>query len=483
MRELTRHRWLLLGLAALPLLLYARSLGNGFVNWDDGLLIVDNPWIQGLSWMNIRHAFTSYDPELYIPLTLLSYQVNYAAAGLSPWIYHLTNLILHVVNVLLLFTITMQLTRRKTVAFAAALLFAVHPLHTEAVVWAAARKDVLSTAFLFLTLASFLRYRATEKRGWHALSIVSFGLGLLSKVSILTAPLVLMMIDWRPGQISFRKSLRDALPYFGLSVIFGLISLFGKVTRSAFLYDKILIGAKAAILLLGKLIFPWNLTIFYPYTQNISLMNPDLMFAVLTVIAITGVCIWLTKWNRWPLFVWIIFLFLLAPSFQNIAKGRNELLDVYVTSDRYAYAASLGPLLLFGLFFDEIRKRWKWTAWSVLAAVCVLLSVMTYRQSLTWKDSEALFRHAVEVSPDAYIAHQNLGTIAVRRGDIDEGLREYQEVLKIRPDAVTYYNIGLIMEHEGDIPAAIEAYRKAVETSPLEEDAAERLRILTVPQK
>ncbi len=494
MRVLRQHQWLLVGLAALPLLLYAHSLANDFVGWDDGLLITENPWVQGLTWTNIRHAFTSYDPELYIPLTLLSYQLNYAIAGLSPWIYHLTNLLLHVGNVLLMFWIVGQLTQKKMAALAAALLFAVHPLHTEAVVWAAARKDVLSSVFLFLTLASFLRYRTTEKSGlprearrakwgWYVLSMVSFGLGLLSKVSILTAPLVLIMMDWQQERHGFRRSLRDALPFFSLSVLFGVVSLFGKIPQSMFISDKLLIGARATMLLLQKLLLPWGLTVFYPYTQPISVTTPDLFFSVVAVLLVTAVCFWTVRFSRWPLFAWVIFLLLVIPSFTNIAKGKNYLLDIYVTTDRYAYAASLGPLLLAGLFFDRMRTACSrgiacYAPTTALASVTIILSILAYRQSLTWKDSEALFRHAIAVSPNSYIAHQNLGTIIGERGDLDRALLEYAAALSIRPDGTTYYNIGQIMEYEGNTALAIEAYRKAVELSPWEKEAEERLRIL-----
>lgn len=475
------HRQLLITvvLAMLPILLYATSLWNGFVNWDDGPLILENPWIRGLTWENIRHAFTSYDPELYVPLTLTSYQMTYMIGELNPFWFHGGNLLLHVINVLLVYMITFKLTRRLPAAIAVGLLFAVHPLHVEAVVWAAARKDVLSGTFLLLTFLSFLKFRETTSRKWYAASLLSVSCGLLSKVSIITAPLLIPGIDWLQGRMPLRRALRDALPFVGLSVLFGIISFFGKVTNTSFTYEKILIGAKAVIFLLQRIFLPWNLTALYPYTQPISLTNPDLLFSLFGVTALTACSIYAVRWSRWLFFGWTFFLLLIIPSFANAMKGRNELLDVYITSDRYAYIASLGPLLLIGLLFDELARRWRTCAWATLFGVVCVLSVLTFRQSRTWRDSETFFRHAVAVSPNSYIAHQNLGTIAVRRGDIDEGLREYMKVLKIRPDAVTYYNIGLIMESRDDIPAAIEAYRRAVETSPLEEEAAERLLQLT----
>lgn len=481
-------------LVLVPLLLYIPSLGNGFVNWDDAALITDNPWIRGFTWPNIRHAFTSYDPELYVPLTLVSYQLTWLIGGVTPLFYHAGNLLLHIANGILVFGIALQLTKRRDVAAATALLFAVHPLHTEAVAWASARKDVLSTLFLFMALWSFLRFRATELRKWHALSVIAFALGLLSKVSILTAPFVLIAIDWLQGRVPFRKAVTDAAPFFALSVIFGVISIFGKMSQSALVQAKILIGIRALGFLLQKLLLPWGLTALYPYTQPISLFTPDIFFSAIVVIAITALCIWLAcrapesrrTTGAWPLFAWIVFVFLILPSFTNLTKGKNYLLDVYVTSDRYAYAASLGPLLLAGLLFAYAHERLSnaahkgaaYCAPTILTGVTIIFCILAYRQSLTWKDSETFFRHMLTVSPNSYIAHQNLGTILGRRGDFDGALEEYKAVLHIRPDGETYYDIGQILEHDGNIPVAIEAYKEAVKVSG-DKDAAARLKALT----
>ena len=164
--RISRH-WTLLAavLFGLLLLIYSRSLWNDFVLWDDDYLIVHNPLIRSLSPHAIWTAFTSYDPELYIPLTFLSYQLNYLIGGLHPFIFHLTNLLLHGINAMLISRIAFKLSQKNVwITAAAGLLFAVHPLHTEAIVWASARKDVLASTFFLVSLFLYLRYRESDQR-------------------------------------------------------------------------------------------------------------------------------------------------------------------------------------------------------------------------------------------------------------------------------------------------------------------------------
>ena len=207
---------------ALALLVYGASLTNEFVVWDDGLLIYENPIVQEISPWSITQAFTTYDPELYIPLTFLSYQIDYAIAGIEPFFYHFHNLVLHTLNAILILVCVYMLSRSKWIALFCGLVFLVHPVHTEAVVWASARKDTLSTFFFFGSLLSYLFYREKMCHGEpgrtmtegssldrarddtvslsHPLYLMSLGcflLGLLAKVSVFSLPIILLLVDFR----------------------------------------------------------------------------------------------------------------------------------------------------------------------------------------------------------------------------------------------------------------------------------------------
>lgn len=466
-----RHAWQeSLLLVTLPLLAFGISLRFGFVDWDDPLLLIHNPWVDGLSWANLRYAFFSYDPELYVPLTTLSYQLNFAIAGLSPWIYHATNLALHMTNVLLAHAIAKRFLEPRA-ALLAALLFAVHPLHTEAVVWAAARKDLLSGAFALSSLLLWLRWTKEGGGARYAGSLALFLCALASKVSILGLPLLLPFLTAGHTPQWSKARARAALPFLGLSCIFAVIALFGKETAGHFYEEQMLIGAVALARLLGSLLLPLWLTPLYPFTAPITLREPMILGSVALILALTAAAFAARRRSRWPLFAWAWFVLFIAPSFGNFAKGHDELLDVYVTSDRYAYLASLGPLLCVGWLFGRRNALWQKGA-AALITVMVLLSV---RQTLTWRDNESLWLQALRVSPNSHIAHTNLGTILVKRGDLEGGRRQYAASLAIRPSALAYYNLGQLLEYDGQRDQALAAYRKAVEQSPLDADSWVRM--------
>lgn len=529
---LRRHA--VLGLCMLlPIALYAQSLGNGFVTWDDGLLITENPIIRGLSFHNLWLAFTSYDPELYIPLTFVSYQINYVVGGLEPFGYHLGNLLLHIANAVMVGMIVQKLLQKTGEQFFilhssfcsifTSLIFALHPLHTEAVVWAAARKDVLSVFFFLWTMLLYMKSRVRLSvveaslhetsldyarddtgRRWYWASVGMFLLALLSKVSVLTWPVLMVLMDWYQGnaavqheshgersrtmarpalspsttlRMTTQLSLLRAVPFFILSIIFGIVALGGKIANTGFLLEKFLMGCRAVTLLLQKFFWPTGLSALYPFTKPISLFSPELLFSVLFVLCVSVFALWLAvrRGVRLPLFAWGWFLLFLAPSFSNITKGHNELLDIYITSDRYAYLPSIGLLLVVGWMIANAADRFPKLLSLCVFFVLFVFSNLSYRQSLFWKDTHTLFSHVAHVQPHSYVAWSNIGTDEVRRGNLHEGLRAYTKALQIRDDATTWYNVGQILRAQGKKDLARQAYERAVESSPLEVDAKRAL--------
>ncbi len=494
--EMLRRNILLGFCIFLPFVVYLQSLGNGFVAWDDGLLITENPIITGLSFHNLWLAFTSYDPELYIPLTFLSYQINYMFGGLDPFGYHLLNLVLHIANAVMVgmiirFFIKSPAHKDGYALFGdvapwfAALLFAIHPLHTEAVVWAAARKDVLSAFFFLWTVLSYLKSREAYDHQlsafrWYWLSVVMFLLALLSKVSVITWPVLMLLMDWYRGEKIDRKMIVRALPSFFLSVAFGIIALGGKIANTGFLWEKFLMGCRAVTLLLQEFFWPSGLSALYPFTKSVSLFSQELFLSVLFVLFVSVVVLWFAarRGLRLPLFVWGWFLLLLAPSFSNITKGHNELLDIYVTTDRYAYLPSVGLILACSLFAIYLFQRLPRLVGTSIFFILFVFSILSYKQSLVWKNTLTLFTHVAEVQPRSYVAWSNIGTEEVHRGRLNEGLQAYTKALQIRDDATTWYNVGQILREQGKRELAIEAYERAVESSPLEVDAKKALQEL-----
>ncbi|TSC78626.1 MAG: hypothetical protein G01um101425_1028 [Candidatus Peregrinibacteria bacterium Gr01-1014_25] len=486
-RLLLVAHWPVLLLIAIAFLTYAPSLGNGFVTWDDELLITLNPVAHGLSIHNIRMAFTMFDPELYIPLTFLSFQLNFALHGLQPLGYHLGNLLLHIGSVLLVYRIVRQLTGRQIAALATALFFAVHPLHAEAVAWASARKDVLAAFFALGAVTLLLDWRQTRAPKSYAASLLSFLLALLAKVHVLVLPLLLPCLAIAQGRRLGRRTLLTTIPFLTLSVTFGIVALVGKSGRNTgILWEKMLIGMKAAVFTLEKLLVPTGLSVLYPYTKPISLFTPDLLVSALLVLTITLICLlpWVFSsrspipYSRIPLLLWFSFLLLLAPSFTNVAKGHDALRDVYFFSDRYAYLASLIPLGIAGWCIDLLWQRRRMLGIGALSAVTIVFALLAWRQSLTWRDTESLFRSVLRAYPNSHVALGNVGAILYQRGERQKALEYYQASLKVRPNSAAYFNLGVAAEESGLTARAEEFYRKAVEQRPWDAQALTRLGLL-----
>lgn len=458
------------------ILVYSASLRNGFVHWDDGLLIYQNPAVIDMSWSSVKRAFTTYDPELYVPLTLLSYQVDYAMGQGTAWPFHLQNLFLHTVNALFVCWLAFLLLRRGGVALFIGLLFLVHPLHTEAVAWASARKDVLATAFFLGSMISYLYYRADGRRGLYLLSIGFFLLGLMAKVVIVTLPLVLLLIVWREQGRIARRDLLENIPYFLLSIVFGIVAIFGKtgVAASSSLSDKILLAIRSTAFYIGKLIVPTDLSVLYPVSGPVQLISfvyilPLIILSVLTVTAFVSL-----RKTREPLVWWIFYVLTLSPTFINIAKGDKG--DLYVASDRYAYIPSIGILLLAGwgvlklldyhstVRGDNLRKRWL-----AVAAIVILpgFGFLAAAQSLVWHDTKSLFEHAIThaIAP-SYAAHTNMGNAYRQEKDYSRAIAEYQKSLALKPHPRTYANLGAAERQTGKFDEAIASYNKALAINP-----------------
>lgn len=454
----------LLGL--LLLLIYGRSLSYGFVDWDDGLLIVENPIVHSFTPGTIKEAFTSYDPELYIPLTLVGYQLDHLLVGLHPFLYHLENLLFHLFNAALVAWFILLLTGKRWIAAVTALLFAVHPLHTEAVVWASARKDVQSTFFFLLSLIAYQLFRANGEKRMYRNSVGALVLALLSKVTAVTLPVILLLLDWREGRKIDRANLKEKLPFFILSIIFGLIALGGKYGSDGLVAEKLLIGSKAILFYLEKLFSPTGLSVLYPYMQEISLTNIELLVPFFLVIGITVLGWKFRERHRELFFGWLFFLITVAPTLSNFAKGEDLIKDIYFASDRYAYLPSIGILFLIASsLYRELPKRTQLVQGAV-GALIVFFSFQAYTQSLTWQDSESLFTNVLEHYPESHIAQNNLGSLRYREGKFDEAFIHYSNSIAIRPNGEAYYNLGQFYSEMGKTREAMQSYRDANKSKP-----------------
>ncbi len=514
------HRLLPTGLIiVLTLLVYGKSLGNAFVRWDDNMLIYENPIVREISWASLKAAFTQYDPELYIPLTFLSYQVDYAVWGMHPFGFHLTNLVLHALNAVLVFWLMTLLLGRfqrtnsrkysdsspqvpvprsqSPIPLLVALLWAVHPLNVEAVAWASARKDVLSTFFFLGSLCCYLRWSAVESRGfplrkvWYWSSLIAFLLGLLSKVMVLTLPVVLLLFDVWQGRRIDRRAFLEKVPYILLSAVLGIVGLFGKQSAlgASTFWEKFLMAPKSAVFYLQKIFWPDGLSVLYPYHGSVTIRSADFAVPLAIFVLLMMVAAWLWfRWRQASIGLWFFFV-TVTPTFLNFAKGGD--MDRYFASDRYAYIPSIGIFLAIGylLYIKGNPLTLALSQWErkiqqetpsphgrgtgvrgvAVFMICILLilSLLSHRQSLLWRDTEVLLQNVLRLYGDSsHVAHNNMGNVYRLRGDIPRAIQEYEQAIAIRPHSKTFTNLGAAYRRLHRYPEAMEVYKKALELNP-----------------
>jgi protein O-mannosyl-transferase len=406
--DLVKFRWLLPGLLVVAAAVgFGGSLRNEFVYWDDPGLILNSSLVQTLN----PRIWWSYDPELYIPLTLFVYQILHLIFGFSPAAFHGFSLLVHIGNVLLLFWFLNRIVKDEHVSFLGALLFAIHPLHTEAIAWASALKELLCAFFFLLSVLAYSDSRGTFRR----LTPVFYILALLAKVSAVTLPLVLLLMDaHKYGKVEKRHFVEKWF-YFAAAGLFGLIALFGRGDGATLLkpFQVVFLAARSIFFYVQKFFWPTDLLPIY-IARPIHIESPAFALSFLGALALIGICVRLYKTRPTIAFGIGFFLVTLLPSFLAYHKGG----DVLVGADHYAYLPSVG--LLIALTGSMLIVPWRRVA---TAAVLIAASVslpLSWEQTKTWASTESLFTNVLKVDPTVSAAYNNLGVRALGLGKLNE---------------------------------------------------------------
>ncbi|MDP7069281.1 MAG: tetratricopeptide repeat protein, partial [Candidatus Peribacteraceae bacterium] len=409
MQEMLRKHYPYVIIVVATLLVYLPFIGNGFINIDDAGLIWNN---SAVTQFDIPRIFTTFDPELYIPLTLLTYQIEYLIAGAAPTLVHATNLLLHILSALLVFSIIKKLTRNATIGLLTALLFAVHPMQGTAVLWASARKDLLSSALMLLSLHLYLR-----ENKW---SVLTFACALLSKISVAVLPVLLLLVDVWEGKPMNRDRIIEKWPYFGLSLVFGIIAIVGKTSNlgSLSVVDYLLLSAKNIVFSAQKLFVPTDLSIMYTQGGEVSILAPDFFVPVILILVIAVALFLLRK--KQPVLLWCVawFAVCMAPNLLTYVQNNN----IIFTSNRYVYLACIGVFMYAATLIGLLKKGQTTLVSLVLVGVLGVFAVLHAR---TWSSSETLLRSALAAGYDHRMIHHNLGAALRSQDKTDEALQEF----------------------------------------------------------
>jgi Tfp pilus assembly protein PilF len=457
-------------LVAMTAAAYLPAARGGYV-WDDDVYVEHNPTLTedgGLRriWLEIDAT-----PQYY-PLVHTAFWLEHRLWGDDPAGYHWINILLHALSAVLLWRILVLLEIRG--AWAAAAIFALHPVHVESVAWITERKNVLSGVFYLASALAYLRWAlAEEKRSprLYALSLLLFLGALLSKTVAASLPAaLLLLLWWKRGRITW-YDLRPTVPFFALGAGFGLLTAWiekhyvGAAGNpwDLSLIDRCLIAGRALWFYLGKLLWPARLTFIYPRWE-IEVTAWQLLFPAAATSAVLALWLLRRRLGRGPLVAVLFFAGTLSP-----ALG---FFDVYpmqysFVADHFQYLASLGPIVLAAAAGARLAGRLpRRHGVAVLAAVLLILGVLTWRQGQVYRDEETLWRDTLAKNPAAWMAHNNLGMLLQSRGELGEAARHYRRAIEIKPDyAYAHNNLGTAVEPQ-DRPAAIGHFRSALELDP-----------------
>ena len=444
-------------LLLLTAIVYSPVLEHEFVHYDDPGYVFQNENVRnGFSVQGIRWALTSGEQSNWHPLTWFSHMLDAQLFGVArPGLHHLTNLLLHLLNTFLVFGVFVRLTRREGISLWIAAVFAPHPLHIESVAWIAERKDLLSATFWLASTWAYIGYARNGSRGRYSLCLLLLAFGLASKPMVVTAPFLFLLLDaWPLGRLS-RRAVAEKLPMLALVLVASIVtyqvqSAWGSVWSPPWSH-RIATALTGYVRYCGKFFWPDPLAVLYP--SHVGMWSiPQVAGSTALLLVITGLLI---RFRRVPagLVGWLWFLGTLVPVIGIVTVGRQSI------ADRYTYIPILGLALSLSWIVEELRggRGGARAAWALGILTLAAMTARTARHLPNWQDSPTLFRHALAVTTDNDIMHNNLGTWLFEQGQVQEAAQEYRTALSIRDDYPrTRINLILALD-------ALEQYDAAVE--------------------
>ncbi len=424
----------------ISLLAFSLVFQSGFLQWDDDFHVTNNPFIRSLDLWHIQQIFTQTINKIYIPLTTLTYAVEYHFFQLNPFVYHLTNLLLHLGVVCLIFFFTLQLKFSLRIAAYASLLFAVHPMHVESVVWITERKDVLYAFFYLSSILNYCTYLNSQKKSNYGLSLLFGFLSILSKPMALSLPLILFVCDWWHKDDHSLKSKKKLLilkiPYFLYIVPITWItySLHARIPGEG-ISKSLLTWIWSFSFYLIKFFYPVKLSPLYTQPLPISLSNPIYLLSV-AVFSLSMLSICLFRKNRLFLFAWLYYFLSIFFLLRFDAKA-----DFGIVTDRFMYLPSLGFCLLLGYYFGRDTKLLPYKQPRIISAftnvifivLVALLSLNTFKQSKIWVNSLNLWNYIIATNPNSAIAYNNRANVYDKLEKHDLAIKDFDRALAIDP--------------------------------------------------
>jgi tetratricopeptide (TPR) repeat protein len=498
-------------LAAITWAVFGQTLGHQFVNYDDPLYVLENSHVRaGLNWHGVVWAFTHVHSQNWHPLTTISHMLDCQLFGVQPGWHHFVNVLLHSAGALLLFLLLEQMSPSRTgsiwaSAFVAA-VFAIHPQHVESVAWIAERKDVLSGVFFMLTLASYGWYVRRPSLARYITMSILFACGVMSKPMLVTMPIVLLLLDYWPlnrgpafakaparqaevsllrakaataaargqkAEAGFKKQkwlnlFVEKIPLFALSISSCIATLWAQnfalgSTEYLPLKWRITNAIVTYFDYVRQMFWPVDLIPFYVHPEN-RLEIWRLLLAATTLIAITAIAFARRRKNPYLVVGWFWYLVMLVPVIGVIQVGLQG------RADRYTYLPQIGLCIAMVWLVRDLTKDWHRQKAILAAAAAIVvggLSMLSWKQTTHWRDTETLWSYTLRVTPDSDVAHAGLAGILFVRGQVDQAMRHYESALRLRSGNVAaQFGLARALSSKQKTDEAISHYLKALSIQP-----------------
>lgn len=460
-------------LALATIIAYEPVRLNGFVNYDDDLYVTENPNVnKGITGDSILWAFTTGHYNSWHPLTWLSHMLDCQLFGLKPAGHHVTNLLFHIANTLLLFWILKRMTGAIRQSVFVAAVFALHPLHVESVAWIAERKDVLSGFFWMLTIACYARYTEQPNMRRYLLVLLVFASGLMAKPMLVTLPFVLLLLDYWPlgrlewGNRSALRMVKEKVPLLILSVASSVITFIVQQKGGAMdIGESYSFGVRTSNALvcyvsyLIKMAYPTNLAVLYPHPGN-SLPMWQVIVSLLIIVVASVVVIYTGRRRRYLVAGWFWYLGTLVPVIGLVQVGAQAM------ADRYTYLPLIGIFIMVSWGAADLAAQWRYrnTGLGITAGVILVVMLISTRMQLRyWQDNLKLFEHSAAVTKNNFIMHDSFGGALFENGQLDEAIAQFKEALRINPKySGAKRNIGIVFLKQGKIDESIKVLTEVV---------------------
>jgi tetratricopeptide (TPR) repeat protein len=483
--------------AFVSLLVYLPSLGNDFVNWDDSVYVYDNQYVKQDFFDFIKWMFASVYSSNWHPLLWLSFKVDYALWELNPFGYHLSNVLLHGANVLLVVLLTGRLLKAATGIFdnrtvtAAALagaVFGLHPLHVESVAWISGRKDVLYAFFWLLSLLAYVKYVERRKASRYIVCLGAFCFSLMSKPMAVTLPVVLLALDYYPLRRLNKKdwlkiSVLEKLPFFVLSGLDFLVTVYAQSAGGALtkldaipLWQRGASAIKALGFYLYKFALPFNLSPYYPLSLKMGVFSLEFALSFAAVAAATAIALLYARKQPVIAMAWGYYIATLLPVLGFFQTG------THAAADRFMYMPVFGPVAVLAAIVVWAGERLKGRARGFAAAGVLFvslalagLSVLSVKQARVWKDSFTLWSHAIELYPESLQPYAGRGKAFLDKGDHVKAIEDFTSAIARgnmpyagKTDRLfkSRSNRGLAYIETGNYEAALNDFDAAIGYSP-----------------